>query len=452
MSLKTHDASSLIESITALSEADRRAVVMSLPEKTAAALLYDWELWARPNQLPPPGDYAGWLILAGRGWGKNRTAAEYVISAARSGLYRHIGLIAETAGDARDVMIEGEESGILRLSPPWFYPKYEPSKRRLTWPNGVWASTYSGDEPGQLRGPQHSLCWPDEACKWRYLQEAWSNMEFGLRIGPKPHWVATTSPRPLPWLRQLMADANVVVTRGTTYENLVNLSPAFRRNVVEKHEGTRLGRQELNAEVLDDVPGALWTRDVIERNRVRDAPDMARVVVAVDPAASSDEEASETGIVVCGLGVDRQGYVLADLTCRLSPDGWARRVVDAFDRFDADRVVAEINNGGEMVETVIRTVRRSIPYKAVHASRGKVARAEPVAALDEQNRIHHVGMFAEMEDQMCGFVPGQLKVSPDRVDARVWGFHELMLKSLKRTPFRAAAGGERTVVKEYVPR
>lgn len=397
----------------------------------AERLLYDWRFWARPNQLAPSSDWRVWLILAGRGFGKTRTGAEWVKGKVESGGVGRVALVAETAADARDVMVEGE-SGILATSPKLFRPKYESSKRRLTWPNGATATTYSAEDPEQLRGPQHGAAWCDELAKWRYARETWDNLMLGLRLGEKPQSVVTTTPRPIPLLREMLTDATVAVTRGSTFENLLNLAPSFRHDVVSRYEGTRLGRQELYAEVLDDVPGALWTRDVLERFRVRSAPPLTRVAVAIDPAVTSGEHADETGMIVGGVDKFQQGYVLADLSCRASPDQWARRALLAFDQYEADLILAEVNNGGELVESVLRAAALAMkrpmpPFKAVHASRGKRTRAEPISLFYEQGRCHHVGLLPLLEDQMCVFVPDETDGSPDRVDALVWLFTELML-------------------------
>jgi predicted phage terminase large subunit-like protein len=339
---------------------------------------------------------------------------------------RRIALVGETAADVRDVMIEAE-SGLLPISAPDFQPLYEPSKRRLLWPNGAIAMAYSGDEPDQLRGPQHDAAWADEPAKWKYPVEAWDNLEFGLRLGNHPRIVATTTPRPIKLIRDLLKDPMTVVTRGSTYDNMANLAPSFLDRMVMKYENTRLGRQELYAEVLEDIPGALWQRQTIDQHRVARAPDLTRIIIGIDPAMTSSEDANETGIVIVGKGRDGQAYALEDLSCRLSPDGWARRAVSAYRRYRADRIVAEVNNGGDLVERVIRTVDPSVSYRAVRASRGKVVRAEPIAALFEQGRVHHVGLFAELEDQMCAFAPDHYDGSPDRVDAMVWCISELML-------------------------
>lgn len=359
----------------------------------------------------------------------SRTGAEWIRSAVSSGKYGRLALVAETAADVRDVMIEGE-AGILAISHPSFHPTYQPSRRKLTWPNGAMATTYSAEEPDQLRGPQHDAFWADEIAKWQY-PDAWDQLMFGLRLGKDPKGVATTTPRPIKLIKDLLKDPTTVVTRGTTYENLKNLAPAFAKKIISKYEGTRLGRQELNAEVLDDVPGALWNRDNIDANRVKKAPTLKRIVVSIDPAVTSEEDSDDTGIVVAGLGVDGHGYILADETCHESPGGWAQAAVGAYRKWRADRIIGEVNNGGDLVEMAIRTVDLSVSYKSVRASRGKVVRAEPVAALCEQNKIHHVGLFHKMEDQMCEFTTdfdkAKMGYSPDRMEAMVWAFTELML-------------------------
>lgn len=327
-------------------------------------------------------------------------------------------------------MVEGE-SGILSAHPKAFRPLYEPSKRRLTWPNGAVATLYNAVEPDQLRGPQHDGAWCDELAKWRYAGETWDQLQFGLRLGDKPRQVVTTTPRPIPVLKQIMDAASTVTTRGSTRENKSNLADSFLAEIVGRFAGTRLGRQELDAEILDDVPGALWTRAMMDGAKIRSAPDMQRIVVSVDPSGTkgAEDDGDSIGIIVAGKGVDGFGYVLADRTCKLSPDGWGRRAVEAFREFQADRIIAERNFGGAMVEHVIRSVDATVAYQEVTASRGKVARAEPVAALYEQGRVKHAGYFPELEDQMCSFTSsGYLgDGSPDRADAAVWALTELML-------------------------
>lgn len=412
------------------------------------ALLYDWSFWGRPAQQEPEGAWTTWLILAGRGFGKTRAGAQWVnrvmtgSTPMARGRYYRMAIVAETAADARDVLVQGE-SGILAVSPPGFKPEYTPSLRKLEWPNGAQAHLYNAVEPDQLRGPQHDCAWCDELAKWRYAQDTWDQLQFGLRLGRDPRQLVTTTPRPIDIIRDLLDDSRdlkedgaVVVTRGTTYENISNLAPAFTRTVVRKYENTRLGRQELHAELLDDIPGALWTRAMIDKLRLKHGqrhPPLQRVVVAVDPSGTkgnSEEGSNSVGIVVVGKGVDGHAYVLADWTCDLSPADWGARVVQAYKRFEADRVVAETNYGGAMVEAVIKATDRRVAYKPVTASRGKVVRAEPIAALYEQGRVHHVGGLPELEDQMVAFTgEGYMgRGSPDRADALVWALTEVMLQ------------------------
>jgi predicted phage terminase large subunit-like protein len=391
-----------------------------------------WRSKARPEQLPPPGDWNGWLVVAGRGFGKTRTGAEWVKENVEAGTAGRIALIAPTAGDARDVMVEGP-AGILAVSSPWCRPEYEPSKRRLTWPNGATASTFSSEESDRLRGPQHDLAWADEIAAMAEPSAVWDMLMFGLRIGAHPRWLATTTPKPVKLLRELLAREghDVVVTRGSTFDNAANLAPAFLEAVKARYGGTRLGRQELEAELLSDTPGALWQLDWLDRDRVERAPELKRVVVAIDPAISNNEGSDQTGIIVAGVGADKQGYILEDLSGRYAPHEWAGKAVAAYHRHKADRIVAEKNQGGDMVENTIRTVSYSVPFKAVHASRGKVTRAEPISALYEQRRVHHVGAMSALEDEMCAFTSDfdrtRAGFSPDRVDALVWALTELML-------------------------
>lgn len=393
------------------------------------AMLYDWTFWARDKQIPPNWAWQIWLILTGRGWGKTRTGAEWVRDQIENKGRRRIALVGRTTSDVRDVMVEGE-SGILAICPPWNRPQYQPTKRRIVWPNGAIATTYSGDRPDQLRGPQHDGAWADELAAWRY-PDSWDQLLFGLRLGIDPQVVVTTTPRPTKLIKRLIKDKRVAVTKGHTLENKANLAPSALRAMLDRYGGTRLGRQELAAEILDDNPDALWKREDIEKARVRSHPDLDRVIVAVDPAATSKESSNETGIVVAGiatLGDTVHGYVLDDATLKGRPDVWANAAITAYNVHHGSRIVGEVNNGGEMVEHTLRTVDASIPYKAIHASRGKRTRAEPIAALYEQGRIHHVGMFAELEDQLCQWVPGN--DSPDRLDALVWALSELIGSSI----------------------
>ena len=384
-------------------------------------LRYIWRVWARDNQLPPKGDWLVWLIMAGRGMGKTRSAAEYIRAEVEGNRTQYIALVAKTPADARDVMIEGD-AGLLSISPNNFRPEYEPSKRRITWPNGAKALVFSSAEPDQLRGPQFDLAWGDEIRTWYTPQETWDNLMFGLRIGHHPRVVATTTPLPIALIKKLLKSPDVVVTTGTTYENRANLAPSFYSQIISRYEGTRLGRQEIHAELLEDVPGALWKRENI---KIRPAPDMQRIVAAIDPAVTSNEGADETGIVVAGIGIDGFYYVLADRSARLTPDGWANRAIQAYRDFSADRIIGEVNNGGEMVELTLRTIDRNIPYKAVHASRAKQVRAEPIAALYEQHKVFHTQAFEALEDQLVTWTP-EVGKSPDRLDALVWAMTELM--------------------------
>lgn len=371
-----------------------------------------------------------WVINAGRGFGKTRSGAEWVREEEQAGRASRIALVAETAKDARDVMVEGP-SGILACYPPEERPHYEPSKARVTFKSGAVATLFNATEPDQLRGPQFDLAWCDELAKWRYARETWDMLQFGMRLGSHPRQVVTTTPRPIPLLKEIISNKRTVVTRGSTFDNAANLAEPFLDEIKNKYEGTRLGRQELNAEILDDLPGALWTRAMFDGHRVKEATPLSRIVVAIDPSGTAgvEDDGDSIGIIVAGRGLDGRGYVLADWSCKLSPDGWGRRAVEAYHAFGADRIVAERNFGGAMVKHVIKTVDAKVSYKEVTASRGKVARAEPVAALYEQGKVSHVGSLPEMEDQMCLFGPDGFigEGSPDRADALVWALSELLI-------------------------
>jgi phage terminase large subunit-like protein len=405
----------------------------SLTKRELEALQFTWSVWARPDQLPPEEDFFTWLILAGRGWGKTRTGGEWIRDGIENEGIGRVALVARTAADARDVMVEGE-SGLLAICPPWNKPKYFPSKRRLVWPNGAIATLYSADEPDLLRGPQHDRAWADEVATWRYVQETWSNLMMGLRLGERPQVAVTTTPRSIKIIKELRASPTTATTRGRTADNTPNLAPTFLTEVVGKYQGTRLGRQELEGELLEDTPGALWTRAMLDGVFVREAPALRRVVVAIDPAVSSGEDSDETGIVVVGTDGQR-GYVLADLSGRYTPAEWARRALEAYRTFKADRIIAEVNNGGALVEANLSSFKddarglngKNVPFKAVHASRGKAIRAEPISGLYEQRRVSHVGAFPQLEDQLCTWSPEIDARSPDRLDALVWGLTELML-------------------------
>jgi phage terminase large subunit-like protein len=393
---------------------------LELEHDRAAPSGRSWLEIARPEQLPPKGEYRTWLLLAGRGFGKTRAGAEAINLWARAGSARRIAVVAPTIADVRDLSVAA-----LRAAAGPDVSYTETRHFRLRWPNGAEALGFSAEDPSSLRGYEFDTAWSDELAAWRY-PDAYDQLQFGLRA-PGARQIVTTTPRPVRLVRELLADPSTIVTRGRTLDNAANLDPATLGYFVARYGGTRLGRQELEAEVLDDVPGALWTRDRIDELRVAGAPDLARIVVSIDPAVSSREDADETGIVVAAKGVDGQGYLLADLSCRASPAIWARRAVEALQSWSADRIVAEVNQGGDLVEATIRTVDPTAPYRAVHASRGKQTRAEPIAALYEQGRIHHVGSFPALEDQLCAALPDGGSGPDDRLDALVWAFTELGL-------------------------
>ena len=328
----------------------------------------------------------------------------------------------------RDVMIEGR-SGILSVFPPEQRPAYLPSKRRITFHTGAIATSYSADEPDMLRGPENDTAWADELCAWRF-PDAWDQLQFGLRVGNDPRAIITTTPKPSRLIRDLMKDPHCKVTHGSTFENRANVAKAWLDNILQKYEGTALGMQELHAELLDEMPGALWTRKGIEAARCNSIPTLLqRIVVAIDPATTSKQTSDDTGIVVAGIDTRGVGYLLEDLTCHLSPSRWAEVAVNAYRRWNADRIIAETNQGGDMVEATLRTVDKSIPYLGIHASRNKQARAEPVSALYEQGRVKHVGVFKDLEDELCSWAPNSNMPSPNRLDAVVWALTELMLKN-----------------------
>ena len=386
-------------------------------ERLVEEARFRWSLNGRPSQFVPPGDWTVWLIKTGRGWGKTRTGAETIR------LWKDncpiIHFIGATAGDARDIMIEGP-AGILNISPSWDMPKYEPSKRKIRWNNGAYALIFTADEPDRLRGPQCYASWCDELAAWRYADDSWDNMMMGLRLGTHPRVIATTTPRPTKMIKELVKNPNVFITSGTTYENIDNLAPAFLNTILSKYEGTRLGRQELMAEILEDVEGALWNMRLIDNNRTKKVPELIRIAVAIDPAVTSTKESDETGIIIGGKSRDDHFYILEDLSGIYTPQNWAIKSLDAYNRWKADRIIAEVNNGGDLVETVIRNIDKNASYTKVNASRGKIRRAEPVEALYEQKRVHHVGFFPKLEDQMTTYTGDPREESPDRMDALVW--------------------------------
>jgi phage terminase large subunit-like protein len=405
-----------------------------------ARLLQDWEFVARRDQWPPALADNGlpwrvWLILGGRGAGKTRAGAEWVKGLALgrpqfcARPVARIALVGETAADVRDVMIEGV-SGLLAIHGRRERPRWESSRRRLLWDTGVVAQAFSAEDPESLRGPQFHAAWCDELAKWRYARETWDMLQFGLRLGDWPRQLVTTTPRPIPLLKELIAHPATALTRALTRENAANLAPSFLESVVAQYAGTRLGRQELDGEIVDERKDALWTRDMVEAARVADAPAMARLVVAVDPPATSGKRADSCGIVAAGMDAQGVVHVLADATEQAArPAQWARAAIALYHRLSADALVAEVNQGGEMVRAVLNEADPSAPVTMVRATRGKYLRAAPVAQLYEQGRVKHVGAFPALEDEMCDFGLEGLSSgrSPDRLDALVWAVTALAL-------------------------
>lgn len=384
---------------------------------------YDWQSLARPNQLAPAGDWVIWLILAGRGFGKTRSVCEWLRSRVESGEARRIGIIAPTAADYRDILVLGE-SGLINSSPPWNKPTWNPSKRSVTWANGAEALCFSSAEPESLRGYQFDTLVCDELGSWKYQEQTWDMAQFGLRLGKDPRCVIATTPKPHPLIKRLTQDPTAIVTRGSTYDNKDNLAASFLNAILAKYEGTRLGRQEIYAEVLEDIEGALWKRDWIEDNRLNDAPELTRVVVGVDPSGSTS--GNECGIVVAGIDKNKHYYVLSDLSLLGTANEWATCVADAYQTYGADAVIAERNYGGDMVQAVITNASdTAINIKMVTATRGKAVRAEPIAALYEQGKVHHIGNLGALESELADWVPGESKNSPNHLDALVWAITAL---------------------------
>jgi phage terminase large subunit-like protein len=384
---------------------------------------WDWS-HARPDQRPPREDgWTTWLLKSGRGSGKTRTGNEYTHRVIEH--VPRIALVGATTADVRDIMLEGE-SGLLTIYPPGKKPVHEPSKRRLTFHNGAVATLFSAEEPDRLRGPENYFAWCDEPAHWPLVQQVWDNLMFGLRLGKNPRVIATTTPKPRPWLKTLIQDPSTRISVASTYDNLANLSPAYAEYIIRKYEGTRLGRQELEAELLEDVEGALWTWELIESARVSEAPDdLRRIVVAVDPAGSRKATADETAIVVVGLR-DDHAYVLADRSGHYSPIGWASAAMNAYEEYSADAIIAEVNFGGDMVTANLRAIDATPRIRTVRAKKAKALRAEPVVSLYEQSRVHHVGSHPDLETQMTEWVPYSDSDSPDRVDALVYAITDLV--------------------------
>jgi phage terminase large subunit-like protein len=439
MTIRTGGAASLLREFELLRNDSRLTEIIALlPDEDVGRLDREWQIWARDNQLPPADGEAPWrtwLMLGGRGAGKTRAGAEWVraqalgltpIAPAPAG---RIALVGETLAAVRSVMIEGV-SGLLAIHADAERPMFEPSKRQLVWGNGTIAQMFSAEEPDALRGPQFAAAWLDEVCKWHHADRTWDMLQFALRLGQRPRQVVTTTPRSMALLRRIMADAGTVTTRLATVDNEKNLAPDFIRELEARYGGTPLLRQELGGELIEDRTDALWKRDVFEAHRVERAPELSRVVVAVDPPVTSGPKADACGIVVTGLGEDGRGYVIDDRTVRgRAPLVWAEVAVRAYHAFAANAIVAEVNQGGDLVPTLIHQVDADVPVELVRATRGKWIRAEPVAALYGRGLVSHVGSFAELEDQMCDFGPDGLSGgrSPDRMDALVWGLSFLML-------------------------
>lgn len=415
----------------------------ALPQHLKEELPFDWRAWGRPEQLEPPGDWNTWLILAGRAFGKSCTGAQTV----RNWAMRHpgckIALVARTAADVRDVMLSALQNpwkgGMLR---PHEIPFHEPSNRMVRWKNGSFAITYSAEEPNALRGPQHDFAWCDELAAWQYPEEAWhEGLKMGLRGSglpgvrvDRPRVVVTTTPRPIPLVRQLVALPTTHVTRGSTFDNSKNLPNEYILEMRARYDGTRLGRQELHAELLDDVEGALWNHALIERTRKHEVPILRRIVVGVDPSGSAKRTADEAGIVVAGIGdchclgrVDQHAFVLEDLTGKYDPAKMGDVAIGAYHKYKADRIVIEDNFGGKLTTDVLGLIDKTVATRSVHAKVGKRTRAEPVAALYEKGRVHHIGLFKHLEDEMCQYAPLTSTDSPGRLDALVWALTDLML-------------------------
>lgn len=424
-------------------------MLAELPLAQLRFLNWDWQTWARDDQLPPADDAQGgpwrtWLILGGRGSGKTRAGAEWVRAEVEALAHSggsgngRIALVGETLDQVRSVMVEGV-SGLLAIHPPDGRPRFEFSKRQITWPSGVVAQLFSAEDPESLRGPQFAAAWLDEIAKWRRAEEAWDMLQFGLRLGTMPRQVVTTTPRPVPVLKRIMNEEGTVITRVRTSANAANLAPAFIAEMERRYAGTALGRQELDGELIEDMSCALWRREWIEENRIPNAPPLQRIVVAVDPPVTATRSSDACGICVAGVASDGRAYVIADRTLQgREPQVWARAAINAYREFRADRIVAEVNQGGDLVQGVLRQIDPTVPIRMVRATRGKWLRAEPVAALYAEGRVAHVGTHAALEEQMLAFGADGLVAgrSPDRLDALVWALTELFLETVPRPVVR----------------
>ena len=444
-----------------LPPAKAKEVLSKLTPKQAQQLKYDWSFWARHDQIPPQGDWNTFLALAGRGWGKTKAAAEWVRGKVKEG-HKRIAYVCATNADIEKVFVKGE-SGILNCC--WEgdkdnkgnvigMPIWSPTKRTITWyldgdPNKreiAQVQAFSAEEPDRLRGPQFSAAACDELCAWNRDEDTWSMLQFCLRLGKHPQVFIATTPKPTKLLRQLIKDEKTLIVRGSTFDNKANLSSVYIEQVKRLYEGTRLGKQELYAEVLEEAEGALWTTETLDECQIdrKDVPHLNRIVVAIDPAVTANAESDMTGIVVAGIDVNGKGYILGDYTDKLSPQGWAAKAISLYHQYQADRIVAEVNQGGDMVKTTIHGEDDTIPFKAVRASRGKYARAEPISALYERKLVHHVrnpedgANLEELETQMRTWEPLGSIGSPDRLDAMVWALTDLMLNGYARPELKLA--------------
>lgn len=423
------------EVLASLPLEERNQLLTEYSEAELNLLHCDWDFWARPKQKLPLGKWMTWLILAGRGFGKTRTGAEAIIHWQNPSKvtttpmtvkgYSHFAIIGQATSDVRDVMLEGE-SGIISSAPFYNKPRYVASRRVLEWPNGAQAHLYSGDEPDQLRGPQHQKGWVDELVKFKYMEETWDMFELGLRLGNSPQAIVTTTPKPKKLLKKLVADEDVVTTYGSSYENMGNLSPNFIKRVIKKYEGTRLGKQELWGKILTDVEGALWSMTMIENCRINVAPSLERIVVSIDPAVTNKDTSDQTGIIVMGRDKFKRAYILEDASGKYDSKDWAELAIRLYKKWRADYILGEVNNGGDLIKTVIGLLDRTVPFQEVWASRDKYTRATPVSGAYQQERVYHVGHFPELEEELTEWEPGEN--SPNRLDAAVWGVTDLILE------------------------
>jgi phage terminase large subunit-like protein len=414
------------DKLKALPKAVQCSFLDELTDAEVLALATDWAFFSRPSQQTPPEPWTTWVAMAGRGWGKTRVGAEWVREQVKN--YAFVNLIGATSDDARDIMVEGE-SGILSICASKERPVYLKNSSKLKWPNGATSLIFTADKPERLRGKQHMKIWADEVASWRY-KDAWDQAQFGLRLGNNPQSLVTTTPKPTKLIKEILKLPNLVVTNGSTDDNKQNLAKAFFDTVIAVYEGTRLEKQERYGKLLEDIEGSLWSHATINLHRVKKAPELVRIIIAVDPAVTSNADSDETGIIAAGLGYDDHVYILKDSSLRDTPYAWASLAVKEYHSFAADKVVGEANNGGDLVEINLRIVDENINYAKVHASRGKIARAEPVAALYEQGKVHHVGDdFEKLETEMVELSIPDPKVSPNRMDALVWAVYELKLKN-----------------------